>query len=132
MRISGLGRAVEAFYSDFNRYPTSQEGLLILREGEVVYLRAAAFNDSWGNELIYRETPDNDLPFALYSKGPDGVDDGGHADDINYWHLKDKKVKVKSAIPSKKVMRDVPSIILKKRTDRTLHRACKIRWSPLG
>lgn len=91
MRILGVGLAVEEFYSDFNRYPSSQEGLLILRDGDEVYLRDSNFMDSWGNELIYQENANNDVPFSLYSKGPNGVDDGGFGDDISYWHIRCNK-----------------------------------------
>jgi hypothetical protein len=45
--------------------------------------REQTFSDVWGNELVYRFPARCKMElFDLYSKGPNGVDDGGAGDDI--------------------------------------------------
>jgi general secretion pathway protein G len=79
-----LHSAVNMFKMDTARYPTEDEGLtaLILQPSDVTtwepggYLETTEIpTDGWGNEFIYEAYPENDLPFAIRSWGPDGEPD---------------------------------------------------------
>jgi hypothetical protein len=56
-------------------------------EGKGPYLRRMkSIPDGWRQPLIYRPADQGgDAPFALYSIGPNGRDEGGHGDDISFW-----------------------------------------------
>ena len=75
-----LHSAINQFKMDTARYPTEDEGLsaLILQPSDVVtwepggYLETTEINrDGWGNEFVYEAYPENNLPFAIRSWGPD-------------------------------------------------------------
>lgn len=95
---SGLSGALDRFRLDMGRYPTSDEGLMVLitapdedveegssRKWAGPYLKKAAdIKDVWGSELIY-ESPGqyNEGGYDLSSAGPDRQP--GTDDDIANW-----------------------------------------------
>ena len=75
-----LHSAINQFKMDTARYPTEDEGLsaLILQPSDVVtwepggYLETTEIpKDGWNNEFVYEAYPENNLPFAIRSWGPD-------------------------------------------------------------
>ena len=75
-----LHSAVNMFKMDSARYPTEDEGLtaLIQQPSDVTnwepggYLETTEIpKDGWGNDFVYEAYPENDLPFAIRSWGPD-------------------------------------------------------------
>ena len=75
-----LHTAVNMFKMDTARYPTEDEGLtaLIIQPSDVTtwepggYLETTEIpKDGWGNDFVYEAYPENDLPFAIRSWGPD-------------------------------------------------------------
>jgi len=75
-----LHSAVNMFKMDTARYPTEDEGLtaLIIQPSDVTtwepggYLETTEITkDGWGNDYVYEAYPENDLPFAIRSWGPD-------------------------------------------------------------
>jgi len=93
IQIVSLEHALDLYYLDANRYPTSSEGLraLIERPGVSVgwngpYLKSDAIpNDPWGRPYIYR-SPGEHGPYDIMSYGADGQEGGTGADaDITSW-----------------------------------------------
>jgi general secretion pathway protein G len=88
--------ALGAFNVDYDRYPTSAEGLvaLVTRPANIPeapwhgpYLEKVP-HDPWGHEYVYHSPGmHNTNRFDLYSLGPDGRSKSGgdDADDINNW-----------------------------------------------
>lgn len=79
-----LHSAVNMFKMDSARYPTEDEGLtaLIQQPSDVTnwepggYLETTEIpKDGWGHDFVYEAYPENDLPFAIRSWGPDGEPD---------------------------------------------------------
>ena len=75
-----LHTAVNHFKMDTGRYPTEDEGLMALIEqpSDIMtwepggYLETTEIPpDGWGNDFVYEAFPENDLPFAIRSWGPD-------------------------------------------------------------
>jgi len=75
-----LHSAINQFKMDTTRYPTEDEGLMALIEqpSDVTtwetggYLETTGIpNDGWDNEFVYEAYPENNLPFAIRSWGPD-------------------------------------------------------------
>jgi general secretion pathway protein G len=75
-----LHSAINMFKMDTTRYPTEDEGLsaLILQPSDVTtwepggYLETTEIpKDGWGNDFVYEAYPENNLPFAIRSWGPD-------------------------------------------------------------
>ncbi len=75
-----LHSAINQFKMDTARYPTEDEGLsaLILQPSDVTtwepggYLETTEIpKDGWGNDFVYEAYPENNLPFAIRSWGPD-------------------------------------------------------------
>ena len=81
-QMSNVSQALELFYIDNGRYPTTSEGLGVLTSG--AYLRGGnAVTDGWGNPFVY-ESPSENGPFALLSLGSDGRPGGdGEAADLS-------------------------------------------------
>ncbi len=79
VQIDAIGNALDLFYLDAGRYPTSTEGLNALikkPQSKTVwngpYLRAGDLPlDPWGNPYQYR-IPGKASPFDILSFGPDG------------------------------------------------------------
>jgi general secretion pathway protein G len=91
IQIQSFSSALELFYLDAGRYPTTSEGLtaLIKSTGGLSawngpYLKGGSVpNDPWGKSYIYR-SPAERAPFEIVSYGADGVEGGtGTAADIS-------------------------------------------------
>ena len=55
---------------------------------------AGNLNDLWGHPYVYIPSPSHGAEFAIYSLGPNGVDEKGEGDDIASWRL-EQQSKVK-------------------------------------
>jgi len=93
IQISSLENALDLYYLDANRYPTTSEGLraLIERPGGTVvwtgpYLKGDAVpNDPWGRPYVYR-SPGEHGTYDIMSYGADGQEGGAGSDaDITSW-----------------------------------------------
>lgn len=91
-QIELLGTALDQFRLDVGRYPSSSEGLQVLRskQGEIKgwqgpYVKKEIPEDPWGNPYIYTAPGKHD-DYDLVSLGADGVE-GGEAEnqDIVSW-----------------------------------------------
>ena len=107
-QISQYSSALQTYFLDCGRFPTSEQGLAALWEKPVLYpvpenwdgpyLESEPCNDPWGTSFKYlssessimpSEVPEN-LPFVLISFGPDRKEDSdwgqeGGSDDICSW-----------------------------------------------
>lgn len=103
-QIEQFSCALQTYFLDCGRFPTSEQGLSALWEKPVLYpvpenwngpyLDRAPGNDPWGTDFKYlssessalpSEVPEN-MPFVLISFGSDGKEGGkGDADDICSW-----------------------------------------------
>ncbi len=93
IQIESFGSALDLFYLDAGRYPTSSEGLaaLVQRPGNSStwngpYLKGGVVPaDPWGNIYVYR-APGEHGPYDIISYGADGQEGGtGTASDITSW-----------------------------------------------
>jgi general secretion pathway protein G len=93
IQIESMGSALDLFYLDNGRYPTTSEGLagLVQRTGNSPawngpYLRGGIVpNDPWGHPYVYR-SPGEHGSYDLISYGADGQEGGtGTAADITNW-----------------------------------------------
>lgn len=93
IQIQGFSSALDLFYLDAGRYPSSSEGLnaLVQRPGNVAawngpYLKGGTVPlDPWGKAYAYR-SPGQHGPFDIVSLGSDGQEGGtGTAADITSW-----------------------------------------------
>lgn len=91
-QIENFATALDGFYIDVGRYPSTQEGLRVLRtKPESVdkwngpYLKKEVPVDPWGNAYIYR-APGRSGGYEILSHGADGRE-GGEAEnaDIHSW-----------------------------------------------
>lgn len=81
-QMRNVESALELYYIDNARYPTTQEGLGVLTAKRAYLRNASAVTDGWGRAFIY-ESPVEGRPFALRSLGSDGRPGGeGTAVDI--------------------------------------------------
>ena len=105
-QIAQYSSALQTYFLDCGRFPTTEQGLSTLWEKPVLYPVPANWdgpyldrepgNDPWGTDYKYlssessimpSEVPEN-LPFVLISYGPDGKEGGnekGEIDDIFSW-----------------------------------------------
>jgi general secretion pathway protein G len=89
--VANLELALDAYEIDTGRFPTTQQGLLVLieeppnvRDWHGPYIKRGVPTDPWGNPYIYRQPGEhNEEGYDLYSYGPDGQSGGG--DDIDNW-----------------------------------------------
>jgi general secretion pathway protein G len=89
IQIESFSSALDLYYLDLGRYPTSNEGLTALTRSNNLpgwngpYLRGGVVpNDPWGHGYIYR-SPGEHAPFDITSLGSDGQEGGsGTAADI--------------------------------------------------
>ena len=90
LQIEALSSALDLYYLDNGRYPSSSEGLaaLVRRPSSAdswngPYLKGGAVPaDPWKNDYIYR-APGDSAPFEIMSLGSDGREGGsGSASDI--------------------------------------------------
>lgn len=96
-QIEMLGLALEAYHLDIDDYPTSEEGLQVLRIPPVDEERARLWRgpyikreipvDPWGRPYVYRYPGVLDsTSFELLTVGRDGLPGGtGDARDITSW-----------------------------------------------
>lgn len=93
IQIQGFSSALDLFYLDAGRYPSSSEGLnaLVQRPGNVTtwngpYLKGGTVPlDPWGKAYAYR-SPGQHGPFDIVSLGSDGQEGGtGTAADVTSW-----------------------------------------------
>lgn len=91
-QVENFMTALDGFFIDVGRYPSTQEGLKALRikpEGTEKwvgpYLKKDVPADPWGNAYIYR-APGRNGGYEIISFGADGRDGGeGENQDINSW-----------------------------------------------
>jgi len=95
IQIDSFGSALDLFYLDAGRYPTSSEGLaaLVRRTPGVAawngpYLKGNTLpNDPWNHPYVYR-SPGEHGPYEIISYGSDGQEGGsGLAADISSENL---------------------------------------------
>jgi hypothetical protein len=73
------GSAAVQWTLEHGRAPTSSEGLGVLP------LRGFPMLDGWKQPIVYRDKGVNaPLEFHIYSIGPNGIDEGGGGDDVNF------------------------------------------------
>jgi len=92
LQIESFSSALDLFYLDAGRYPTSSEGLdaLTQRPANVSvwngpYLKGGRVpNDPWGNAYQYRVSAERTPPYEIMSLGSDGREGGtGTAADVS-------------------------------------------------
>ena len=92
LQIESFSSALDLFYLDTGRYPTSSEGLdaLAQRPSSVPiwngpYLRGGKVpSDPWGNPYQYRSPTERTPPYEILSFGSDGREGGsGTAADVS-------------------------------------------------
>jgi general secretion pathway protein G len=81
-QIHMLRTALDTLRLDVGRYPTTQEGLILLMDAPSdpelrarwrgPYLEGALPNDAWGHPFSYVYSGSGNPPFALYSFGAEG------------------------------------------------------------
>jgi general secretion pathway protein G len=89
IQIESFASALDLYYLDLGRYPTTNEGLAALTQGNNApgwngpYLRGGVVpNDPWGHGYVYR-SPGQRAPYEIVSLGSDGQEGGtGVAADI--------------------------------------------------
>jgi general secretion pathway protein G len=90
IQIQGFASALDLYYLDVGRYPSSAEGLgaLVQRGGGITawngpYLKGGNVpNDPWGKAYVYR-APGERSPYDIMSYGADGQEGGtGTAADV--------------------------------------------------
>lgn len=89
IQIESFSSALDLYYLDVGRYPTSNEGLVgLTRTNNQAgwngpYLRGGVMpNDPWGHVYVYR-SPGASAPYEIISLGSDGQEGGsGTAADI--------------------------------------------------
>jgi general secretion pathway protein G len=92
LQIESLSSALDLFYLDTGRYPTSSEGLdaLVQRPSDVPvwngpYVKGGHVPaDPWGHAYLYRSPVEHTPPYEISSLGSDGREGGtGNAADIS-------------------------------------------------
>jgi len=87
--LKTLHTAVNQFYMDTGRFPSEDEGLVVLVEppsdleghDQEGYLEETEIpKDGWKNDYIYERFPESGKPFVIRSCGPDGEE--GTEDDL--------------------------------------------------
>ncbi len=98
-RNGSFAKALEAYKWDMGKYPDTDESLAALvvprsarrdekYKGPYLEQTAEELKDPWGNAFEYRSPGQfNEEGYDLWSRGPDGQDDGGKSgsDDIKNW-----------------------------------------------
>ena len=96
IQMQSFSSALDLFYLDLGRYPSTNEGLaaLVQRPGGTTgwngpYLKNSAVpNDPWGHPYKYR-SPSDHGPFEIISLGPSGKEGGvGAAAAIKSWEVR--------------------------------------------
>jgi len=86
---ANIAVALDLFEMDNGRYPSSEEGLAVLRSNpgslpnwKGPYLKKDP-KDPWGKDYIYKSPGSHNSDYDLYSAGPNGLE--GDSDDIGNW-----------------------------------------------
>lgn len=94
-QIENFSVALESFYLDNRRYPSTSEGLSALLYKPVnapkwrgPYLRKGIPDDPWDKPYVYIFPGVHSADYDLYSRGPDGNEGGG--DDVTNWDERKK------------------------------------------
>lgn len=91
--ISQLDSALERFYINMDRYPTSEEGLAVLAQPPAdagtkwrgPYIKKLRV-DPWGNDYQYQcPGTHNPTSYDIWSKGPGTTDGGTDSGQIGNW-----------------------------------------------
>ena len=85
VQIEAFGSALDLFFLDNGRYPSTSEGLnaLVKKPGNAQswngpYLKSGDVpKDPWGNPYLYK-VPGKGTPYAIISTGPDGREGPGN------------------------------------------------------
>ena len=84
-RLKTLRQALELYKAQHGgTYPSSEQSMMALcdQPGQRGYLTCPhALNDPWGNPYVYRPA-EAQRSYQLYSRGSNGIDEGGRGDDI--------------------------------------------------
>lgn len=91
-QIKNFLTALDSFFVDTGRFPTTQEGLKVLRQKPAgiknwigPYLKEEIPTDPWSNPYQYR-APGRNGPFEILSYGADGREGGeGENQDVTSW-----------------------------------------------
>jgi general secretion pathway protein G len=90
LQIENLSAAIDAFEFDCGRYPSTLEGLDVLRMEPVdtpgwkgPYMKKSIPVDPWKNAYVYVSPGTKSVDYDIYSIGPDRQD--GSEDDIGSW-----------------------------------------------
>lgn len=94
--IQALSMALDSYYLDNGKYPSSDQGLKSLWQKPHIepvpenwigpYVNKNDFEDPWGNEYIYEIPGESGLPYSIESYGSDGFAGGeGNAQDVKSW-----------------------------------------------
>ena len=86
IQMENIASALDLYYLDVGRYPTTEEGLDALVRAPASasawngpYLKSAtAPRDPWGHNFVYR-SPGRNGPYEIGSLGPDGKEGGASA-----------------------------------------------------
>ena len=73
--IEMIDQAVQRYYLDNRRYPTTEEGLAVLQP----YLRRVS-QDPWNRPYLYAAPGRNGRPYAVMTRGADGREGGSGKD----------------------------------------------------
>ena len=83
--LSIIHQALKLHKKQYGTYPTADQSLSILCDhaGQRGFLTCPhALNDPWGNPYVYRLRDAQAQIVQLYSRGANGIDEGGEGDDI--------------------------------------------------
>lgn len=90
--IATIKNALALYYMEYDRYPTTDDGLEVLRAGSPGHPGGILTNDikdPWGRPYVY-VCPGGHGAFDVMSLGADGVEGGSGADtDIVNWEVDD-------------------------------------------
>jgi general secretion pathway protein G len=95
-QVEAFSIALNAYYLDCGRYPSTEQGLKALWAKPVLepvpsqwsgpYLNKEVPRDPWGRDYEYRNPGPSGLPFAIRSLGADGLEGGEGSDrDVESW-----------------------------------------------
>ena len=94
LQIEDFGAALDMFYLDNGRYPSTEEGLraLVSKPADLgtwdgPYLKKNTIpKDAWGNDFRYEADEESNGPYDLYSYGADNAEGGsGENRDLVSW-----------------------------------------------
>ena len=71
--LAVLAGAVDSYQMEFNSYPKKLEDLLHPPQGTSFLSKKQLPKDAWGMPFVYKETPNKERPYELYSYGPNKV-----------------------------------------------------------